>query len=114
MLSMGNILFLIGLPLIIGLNKTAAFFVRPAKIHGSAAFATGIVLILFFRWAFVGFVVECYGLLILFGDFFLTIAVFAGQIPVVGPYLRTGIESLSGAAVAVGSAPAQRPSDLPV
>ena len=64
----------------------------------------GIILILI-RWTFVGFVVEMYGIMVLFGDFLLTIAGYLGAIPVVGPYIRTAIEK------AVGG---RRNSDLPV
>ncbi|RMZ80847.1 hypothetical protein DV737_g2834, partial [Chaetothyriales sp. CBS 132003] len=91
---MGNILFLIGLVLIIGLQKTFAFFARRQKIKGTAAFAAGILLILI-RWPLVGFIVEAYGIFILFGDFFATIASFAGNIPVVGPYIKSALQSIS-------------------
>lgn len=77
---MGNILFLIGLLVIIGLQKTFVFFARPQKLKGTAAFLTGIVLILV-KWAFVGFLIELYGIFVLFGDFFSTIAGFAGSVP---------------------------------
>jgi len=77
---MGNILFLLGLLIIIGLQKTFVFFARPQKLKGTAAFIIGIVLILV-RWAFVGFLVELYGIFVLFGDFFSTIAGFAGSVP---------------------------------
>ncbi|BCR90588.1 Got1 family protein [Aspergillus chevalieri] len=95
LLAMGNILFLIGLSLIIGLEKTLAFFTRRQKIKGTIAFASGILLI-FLRWPLTGFLVELYGLFILFGDFLITIGQFAGNIPVVGPYIRRGLEILAG------------------
>lgn len=47
------------------------------------------------RWAFVGFVIELYGLFILFGDFLATIAGFIGNVPVVGPYIAKGLRLLS-------------------
>jgi hypothetical protein len=50
------------------------------------------------KWAFIGFVIELYGILVLFGDFFATIAGFAGGIPIVGPYIAKGLNALSGAA----------------
>ena len=50
------------------------------------------------RWAFIGFVVELYGILVLFGDFFATIGGFAGGIPVVGPYIKRGLDAIGGAA----------------
>lgn len=50
------------------------------------------------RWAFLGFVIELYGILVLFGDFFATIAGFVGGIPVVGPWIAKGLNVLGGAA----------------
>ena len=71
------------------------FFARRQKLKGTAAFAAGIVLILL-RWAFVGFVVELYGLFVLFGDFLNTIAGFANNIPVIGPYIAKVLAVISG------------------
>ena len=98
-ISASQILFLIGLTLIIGTQKTLAFFARRQKWKGTAAFAVGITLILM-RWAFFGFLIELYGILVLFGDFFATIAGFAGGIPVVGPYIARALNSLGGASAA--------------
>lgn len=50
------------------------------------------------RWAFFGFLIELYGILVLFGDFFATIAGFAGGIPLVGPYIAKALQAISGAA----------------
>ncbi|KAI1158182.1 Got1-like family protein [Nemania serpens] len=86
MLAMGNILFLIGLTIIIGPQKTLIFFARRQKAKGTAAFFAGLLLILL-RWPLVGFLVELYGIVVLFGDFLGTIASFARNIPVVGPYI---------------------------
>ncbi|KAJ5600865.1 hypothetical protein N7450_001932 [Penicillium hetheringtonii] len=87
--------FLIGLTLIIGVQKTVAFFSRPQKLKGTAAFTAGIILILL-RWPLTGFLIELYGLFILFGDFLVTIGQFAGNIPVIGPYIQRGLEILAG------------------
>ncbi|KAJ5885464.1 hypothetical protein N7495_009974 [Penicillium taxi] len=95
LLGMGNILFLIGLTLIIGFQKTIVFFSRPQKLKGTAAFSAGIILILL-RWPLTGFLIELYGLFILFGDFLITIGSFAGNIPIVGPYIKRGLEILAG------------------
>ncbi|KAF7524030.1 hypothetical protein G7054_g11542 [Neopestalotiopsis clavispora] len=86
MLAMGNILFLIGLTIIIGPQKTLAFFARKQKAKGTAAFFGGLLLILM-RWPLIGFCVELYGIMVLFGDFLGTIAGFARNIPVIGPYI---------------------------
>ena len=95
LLSSFQILFLLGLTLIIGLQKTAVFFARRQKLKGTAAFAAGITLILL-RWPLIGFLVELYGIFVLFGDFFATIASFAGNIPVIGPYIEIALNRIRG------------------
>jgi len=57
------------------------------------------------RWAFVGFVIELYGILVLFGDFLATIAGFVSNVPVVGPYIARALKAISGA---------RRNADVPV
>jgi len=57
MLAMGNILFLLGLLILIGPQKTLLFFARRQKLKGTAAFTAGIILILI-RWPFFGFIIE--------------------------------------------------------
>ncbi|KAK4134367.1 got1 family protein [Trichocladium antarcticum] len=91
MLAMGNILFLIGLTIIIGPSKTALFFARKQKLKGTAAFFAGLLLILF-RWPLTGFLIELYGIMVLFGDFLGTIASFARNAPVVGPYIGMAVD----------------------
>lgn len=66
---MGNILFLIGITLLLGPSRTFLFFARKQKWRGSAAFWTGVVLILV-RWTVVGLCVEMVGVFYLFGEFF--------------------------------------------
>lgn len=90
-----QILFICGLTLLIGLQKTLLFFARRQKIAGTAAFVTGILLILL-RWPLIGFVVELYGIFVLFGDFFATIAGFIRPVPYVGPYVANALEKISG------------------
>ncbi|KAH0433590.1 Got1-like family protein [Colletotrichum camelliae] len=91
MLAMGNILFLIGLTIIIGPQKTLLFFARKQKAKGTAAFFGGLALILL-RWPLIGFCVELYGIMVLFGDFLGTIAAFARSIPVIGPYIGVAVD----------------------
>lgn len=93
MLAMGNVLFLIGLTIIIGPAKTALFFARRQKLKGTAAFAGGIMLILL-RWPLIGFLVELYGIFVLFGDFLGTIASFMRNMPVVGPSIGLVVDRL--------------------
>ncbi|SMQ47658.1 unnamed protein product [Zymoseptoria tritici ST99CH_1A5] len=86
LLAMGNILFLIGITLLLGPYRTLAFFSRRQKWRGTLAFWTGVSLILL-RWPLVGFLVQIYGMFILFGEFFKTLAGFVYGVPVVGPVL---------------------------
>ncbi|ONH65657.1 Protein transport protein GOT1 [Cyberlindnera fabianii] len=85
-LAMGNLLFVVGVVCIIGPQRTVVFFTRPAKIRGTIAFVLGIFLILI-RWPFTGFIIEAFGILQLFGDFFAVIISFLRSIPVIGPIL---------------------------
>lgn len=68
LLALGNILFLIGVFLIIGSQKTYIFFTRPNKRRGSLFFLVGAFLILL-KWTFLGFIIESLGIIGLFGDF---------------------------------------------
>lgn len=99
-LALGNLLFIIGLILIIGPQRTVAFFTRPTKIRGTVAFSVGIILILMKR-SFIGFIVEAFGILGLFGDFFGTIVQFLRSIPYIGdvlshPFIAPTIDRLAG------------------
>ena len=44
------------------------------------------------RWPLVGFLVELYGIFVLFGDFLGTIAGFARNLPLVGPYIGMAVD----------------------
>ncbi|KAG8934750.1 Golgi Transport [Tulasnella sp. 419] len=100
LLALGNILFVSGLTLIIGPTKTFYFFARKQKMRGSLCFFGGILLV-FFKWPFTGMMVETFGFLNLFGDFFPVILTFLRQLPVVGtflslPYVKGFTEKLAG------------------
>lgn len=63
---MGNILFLIGITLLLGPQRTFVFFARKNKWKGTLAFWAGVLLILM-RWPLIGFGVELFGIFVLFG-----------------------------------------------
>ncbi|CAB4253026.1 similar to Saccharomyces cerevisiae YMR292W GOT1 Homodimeric protein that is packaged into COPII vesicles and cycles between the ER and Golgi [Maudiozyma barnettii] len=86
LLALGNLLFLIGVILIIGSQKTVVFFTRPNKRRGSIFFLFGIFLILI-KWTFLGFIIESLGIVGLFGDFFGVIVQFLRSMPIIGPIL---------------------------
>ncbi|KAG1836744.1 hypothetical protein DFJ58DRAFT_817920 [Suillus subalutaceus] len=84
LLALGNILFLSGLTLIIGPQKTFYFFARKQKLRGTASLA----------YSFIGF-------LNLFGDFFPVVVTFLRQVPFIGnllslPYIRPIVDRIAG------------------
>ena len=101
-------MFLSGLTLIIGPQKTFYFFARKQKIRGTICFIGGILLV-FLKWPFIGVIVETFGFLNLFGcvcntlypiscsyanysftrrDFFPVILTFLRQLPFIGTLLQ--------------------------
>lgn len=66
LLAIGNILFLSGITLVIGPQRTIAFFARKEKMRGTICFFLGVILV-FVKMPFVGMCVEFFGFLNLFG-----------------------------------------------
>eukprot|EP00762_Andalucia_godoyi_P006024 ANDGO_00025.mRNA.1 putative Golgi transport protein 1 len=91
LLAMGNILFLSGITFLIGFSRTIAFFARPQKWKGSAMFGFGFLLVLW-KWALIGMVIEAAGFVNLFGDFLPTVWRTVRSFPVLDMALRvTGL-----------------------
>ncbi|KAI8820153.1 Golgi transport protein-like protein [Fimicolochytrium jonesii] len=84
LMAVGNILFLLGLPLLLGPTRTIGFFSRADRRLSTASLLTGIVLVLV-KWPFVGLVLEGVGVVNLFGPFIPTIYGFVRGI--VGRYV---------------------------
>ena len=87
MLAIGDILFLTGLVMTIGLNRTIRFFSRPDRIRGIVAFFGGVFLVMV-RWPIIGMILQSYGILHLFGQFFPIVAQSMKDTPVVGEVFR--------------------------
>ncbi|KAK9450291.1 Got1/Sft2-like family-domain-containing protein [Limtongia smithiae] len=88
LLAFGNILFIAGVFLIIGVKRAQYFFIRREKIRGTLCFVFGIVLILL-RRPITGFIIEFCGILALFGDFFSIVVAFLRSVPFIGPILSS-------------------------
>merc|ERR1711871_172076 len=84
LLAMGNILFLSGVVLLVGVGNAANFFFSVSRLPGSICFFLGIAMVLF-GWTFFGMMIEVFGFVNLFGNFFPTALMFAKRLPVVGP-----------------------------
>eukprot|EP00116_Pleurobrachia_bachei_P002955 sb/3463217/ len=87
LLAMGNIMFLCGLALIIGLERTFRFFFQRQKLKGTAAFFGGILVVLL-GFPFTGMCIESYGFFVIFSGFFPVAVNFIRRIPVIGNLLN--------------------------
>ncbi|KAK7800791.1 hypothetical protein U0070_016500, partial [Myodes glareolus] len=65
LLAFGNLLFLTGLSLIIGLRRTFSFFFQRHKLKGTTFFLGGVAIVLL-RWPLLGMLLEAYGFVNLF------------------------------------------------
>jgi hypothetical protein len=74
LLAIGNILYLFGITLIIGIQKTIQFFMRKEKIRGTLCFFIGVFLV-FLKYAFIGVVIEVFGFVNLFGYFMIHLGI---------------------------------------
>jgi len=105
LLAIGNLLFLAGVTLVIGFRKTVRFFFQKRKLKGTACFLGGIGLVVI-GWAFIGMLVEIFGFINLFGDFFPIVLAFLRRLPVIGTVLSLpGIKNLTDSIVSGGSLP---------
>lgn len=87
LLALGDVLFLCGLALTIGLTRTIRFFTRKERWRGIVCFLGGILLVML-RYPIIGMIVQSFGFLNLFGSFFPVAVAFLRQTPVVGSVLN--------------------------
>ena len=92
LLALGDVLFLCGLALTIGLSRTLRFFTRKDRWRGIVCFLGGILLVLF-RYPMIGMVIQVFGFLNLFGSFFPVAVAFMRQTPVLGTLLNLPVIS---------------------
>ena len=87
-LCIGNLAFIMGLIVVVGPQNTVSFFRR--KGMGSAFFFIGFILIIIGWYMFTtfGFLMQMYGLLLLFRDFTRVIFSYMQTLPVIGPIIR--------------------------
>ncbi|KAK3014816.1 hypothetical protein RJ639_008292 [Escallonia herrerae] len=96
---MGNILFLSGVMLTIGLKSSLQFFTKRTNFKGTISFGVGFFFVVI-GWPILGMILESYGFVVLFSGFWPTLAVFVQKIPVLGwvfqqPYIRSVCFSLT-------------------
>jgi Got1/Sft2-like family len=87
LLRLGNLLIIVGVPMILGPSRTVSYFVQAEKMRATSCLALGIVLV-FLGHPIFGILLEVFGLLNLFGNMFPILMVFVKQMPVIGPLLK--------------------------
>ncbi|KAL7480689.1 hypothetical protein ACHAW6_006359 [Cyclotella cf. meneghiniana] len=87
LLALGDVLFLAGLTFTIGIPRTVRFFSRKDRLRGILAFFGGFALVMM-RYGLTGMVLQVYGLVYLFGQFFPIAAASLRDVPVVGAVFR--------------------------
>lgn len=88
LLTLGNLLFVTGSVLVMGLERCKTFFFAIHRLRATACFGVGIALVML-GWCFVGLLVEGFGVLNLFGNFFPMALRVLEMAPVVGPLMRS-------------------------
>ena len=87
MLTMGNLLFVAGVALVMGPIRCKAYFLERRRLRATACFFSGITMVML-GWCFIGLLVQGFGWLNLFGNFFPMVSRLLEALPVVGPVMR--------------------------
>jgi uncharacterized membrane protein YgcG len=88
LMRMGNLLFVAGVPLLIGTGRTVGYFLQPTKARATICLGCGIFLVLVGHPVF-GILLEIFGLLNLFGNMFPLVVMMARNVPVLGGLFRS-------------------------
>lgn len=83
LLALGDVLFLTGLTMTIGISRTVRFFSRKERLRGIVSFFGGVFLVMC-KWGMIGMICQIYGLIYLFGQFFPIAAASMKGVPVIG------------------------------
>jgi hypothetical protein len=109
LLALGDLLFLTGLTMTIGVSRTIRFFSRKDRLRGIVAFFGGIILVMC-KWGLFGMILQLYGMLYLFGQFFPIVVQSLESVPVIGnifqiPAVARVMNSVGNSKVVNSSAP---------
>eukprot|EP01082_Thalassiosira_pseudonana_P004759 g4196.t1 g4196 contig15:541213-542237(-) len=83
LMRLGNLLFVCGIPLMLGPGRTVGYFLQPKKARATGCLGCGIFLVLVGH-PVIGILLEVFGLLNLFGNMFPLVMMMAKNLPVVG------------------------------
>lgn len=88
MLTIGNLLFVAGVALVMGPQRCRGFFFDRRRARASICFFLGIVLVVFGH-CLIGIVIQGFGGLNLFGNFFPMVVRMLETLPLIGPLMRS-------------------------
>jgi len=88
LLRLGNLLFIAGVTITMGISRTMTFFLKPEKLRATACLGLGIFLVFIGNPVF-GMILEVFGLLNLFGNMFPVMMAIAKTMPGIGPLLSS-------------------------
>lgn len=92
LMRLGNLLFVAGIPLLIGPGRTVGYFLQPQKARATGCLGCGIFLVLVGH-PVIGILLEIFGLMNLFGNMFPLVRMMAQNLPVVGGLFGGGSSS---------------------
>lgn len=87
LLTMGNLLFVAGVALVMGPARCKSFFFDSRRLRASICFFTGILLVMI-GWCFIGLLIQGFGGLNLFGNFFPMVVRVIESMPVIGNVMQ--------------------------
>jgi hypothetical protein len=87
LLTLGNLLFVSGVVLVMGTARCKSFFLDRTRWRASGCFFVGILLVMR-GYCFIGLMLQGFGGLNLFGNFFPMIVRVLEAAPVIGPILQ--------------------------
>mmetsp|Transcript_9271 Transcript_9271/g.23048 ORF Transcript_9271/g.23048 Transcript_9271/m.23048 type:complete len:311 (-) Transcript_9271:114-1046(-) len=87
LMRLGNLFFVVGVPMTLGPGRTMGYFLQPKKARATGCLIAGITLV-FIGWPIFGIILEVFGLLNLFGNMFPMAMMIIKQMPVIGPLLK--------------------------
>mmetsp|Transcript_19531 Transcript_19531/g.32822 ORF Transcript_19531/g.32822 Transcript_19531/m.32822 type:complete len:139 (+) Transcript_19531:321-737(+) len=106
LLSLGNLLFVTGVTVTIGAKRTFNFFLKRRRNYKGSVFFLGGLFLVLYGWAFVGMILESYGFVLLFSDFFPTVVMFLRRLPVIGQIMNLpGVKSVVNKIAPKGTLP---------
>ena len=91
-----QLMFLIGITLTIGTSHVMSFFLARKKLRGTCTFFVGMALVMY-GWPVVGILVEGFGFMNLFWNFFPIAMSFLSRVPYVGEPAVAAITAVTNA-----------------